>query len=37
MINLLIGVAIGLVLGWNFLPQPAWVKSKLEGLLNKFK
>lgn len=37
MFNLLIGVAIGLVLGWNFLPQPAWVKSKLAELLDKFK
>lgn len=29
MFELLIGVAIGLVIGWNFLPQPAWVKNAL--------
>jgi hypothetical protein len=34
MTDLLIGVAIGLVVGWNFLPQPQWVKdlwSKIVG------
>lgn len=25
MTTFLIGAAIGLVVGWNFLPQPAWV------------
>lgn len=27
MIELLIGIAIGLVVGWNFLPQPTWVRN----------
>ena len=27
MLELLLGVAIGLVVGWNLLPQPAWVKN----------
>lgn len=27
MVELLIGFAIGLIAGWNFLPQPAWVKA----------
>jgi len=27
MMNLLIGLAIGLVVGWNFLPQPKWVSN----------
>lgn len=29
MFELLLGFAAGLVVGWNFLPQPAWVKSLL--------
>jgi hypothetical protein len=32
MFELLLGFAAGLVVGWNFLPQPAWVKN----LLTKF-
>jgi len=31
----LLGLATGLVIGWNFLPQPAWVKDKVEGLKSK--
>jgi len=31
--NLIFGVVIGLLMGWNFLPQPAWVRS----LFEKFK
>jgi len=27
MSDLLIGVVIGLVVGWNFLPQPQWVRD----------
>ena len=27
MFELLIGVAIGLVVGWNVLPQPMWVQN----------
>ena len=26
MFELLLGVAIGLVVGWNILPQPHWVQ-----------
>lgn len=29
MLNLLVGVAIGLVAGW-LLPQPAWFKTVVE-------
>lgn len=25
MIELLVGFAAGLIVGWNFLPQPQWV------------
>lgn len=27
MFELLIGVGIGLVIGWNILPQPTWVQN----------
>lgn len=27
MLTFLAGVAVGLVVGWNFLPQPQWVKN----------
>ena len=27
MTTLLIGVGIGLVLGWNLIPQPAWAAN----------
>jgi hypothetical protein len=25
MVELAIGFAAGLIVGWNFLPQPAWI------------
>lgn len=27
MMEMLIGVGIGLVVGWNILPQPTWVRN----------
>jgi len=36
MICLLIGIAIGLVVGWNFLPQPEIVKTWIAQLRAKF-
>lgn len=37
-----VGVVVGLVIGWNFLPQPQWVaglveqlKAKLQGTVSK--
>jgi hypothetical protein len=27
MFEFIIGFATGLVIGWNLIPQPAWVKS----------
>ena len=33
MTSFLVGVAVGLVVGWNLLPQPLWV----EKLYNKGK
>lgn len=37
MTNLLIGIAIGLVVGWNFLPQPQWVANLLNKATTVFK
>jgi hypothetical protein len=31
MFELLMGFAAGLVVGWNFLPQPAWIKNLFKG------
>jgi hypothetical protein len=33
--ELALGLAIGLVIGWNFLPQPVWIKNKINNLLGK--
>lgn len=33
--GLLLGVAIGLVVGWLFLPMPAWVKAFYDNLTKK--
>jgi|DEB0MinimDraft_6_1074348.scaffolds.fasta_scaffold464498_1 hypothetical protein len=30
MFSLLLGVAIGLIIGWNFLPQPVWVQTAIK-------
>lgn len=29
MLGFLLGTVVGLIVGWNFLPQPVWVKTKL--------
>ena len=31
----LIGVAVGLIVGWNFLAQPSWVKENLDKIKAK--
>lgn len=33
--SFLIGVAVGLVIGWNFLAQPASVKGWVESIKTK--
>ena len=36
MVNLAIGFVVGLIVGWNFLPQPIWAQdfiAKLRGKL----
>lgn len=35
--TLLIGLVIGLIVGWNFLPQPVWVKDALDKIIAKVK
>ncbi len=35
MLEALIGFAAGLIVGWNFLPQPEWIKKKIEIILKK--
>jgi len=27
MVEFVVGVIVGLLVGWNFLPQPDWVKK----------
>lgn len=36
MARLLIGFVVGLIIGWNILPQPAWAKSLWDKLMAKF-
>jgi hypothetical protein len=37
MFNMLLGFGVGLVVGWNFLKQPAWVVSVIGKIKAKFK
>lgn len=37
MFTLIIGFAAGLVVGWNFLPQPAAIKAAVDKLVAKLK
>ena len=30
MIGFVIGLGVGLIVGWNLLPQPAWVKNMFD-------
>lgn len=36
MFELLLGFVAGLLVGWNLLPQPHWVKKLVEKVKNKF-
>jgi len=36
MLNLLVGIVIGLFVGWNFFPQPAIVKNWWEKLISAY-
>jgi hypothetical protein len=33
----LIAFCVGLLVGWNFLKQPQWVKDKVDQLISKIK
>jgi hypothetical protein len=35
MIGFILGAAVGLVVGWNFLPQPSWVKRSVDSVRTK--
>jgi len=35
MVEMLIGAVVGLIVGWNFLPQPAWVKKLVDKVLGR--
>lgn len=33
MLDIIVGFVAGLVVGWNFLPQPQWVKDLLAKII----
>ena len=33
----LFGLVVGLIVGWNFLPQPQWVKNLVDKVVAKVK
>lgn len=35
MLGMIIAFAAGLFVGWNFIPQPAWLKKKLELIIKR--
>lgn len=37
MTDILLGFVAGLIVGWNFFPQPAWVKSVFGKFFGKGK
>jgi hypothetical protein len=37
MSDILLGLGIGIILGWNVLPQPAFAKSIYDWVVSKFK
>lgn len=37
MTRLVIGFIIGLIIGWNVLPQPKWIRNIWDKIVAKFK
>ena len=37
MTSFLFGLVVGLIVGWNFLPQPQWVKNFVDKVVAKVK
>lgn len=35
MLDTIIGIVIGLLIGWNLLPQPVWVRSLIDAAKKK--
>lgn len=33
--GIIIGTLVGLVVGWNFLPQPEWAKSLVNKIMRR--
>jgi hypothetical protein len=33
----LIAFCAGLIVGWNFIPQPQWIKDRVDQLISKIK
>jgi len=37
MTRLILGFVVGLIIGWNVLPQPQWAKNLWDKLMSKFR
>ena len=37
MTSFVLGLVVGLIVGWNFLPQPQWVKNLVDKVVDKVK
>jgi len=37
MTSFVLGLVVGLIVGWNFLPQPQWVKNLVDKVVAKVK
>jgi len=35
MTSFVLGLVVGLIVGWNFLPQPQWVKNLVDKVVAK--
>ena len=35
MTSFVLGLVVGLIVGWNFLPQPQWVKTLVDKVVAK--